>query len=94
MAGASRIRATICALLWIGSLVSSAAGQDASEMPQRERLMIAEAFRLAEAVQDSVWAGWSEAPFAVLLVTEETDYLVGQHPTSDAFTPLGYDAVL
>jgi hypothetical protein len=59
-----------------------------------DRLRIGEAFRLADAIGDSIWRGWTSAPFAVLLVTPEHEFLVRHpRPTSD-FTPLGYDSLL
>ena len=59
-----------------------------------DRLRIAEAFRLADAIGDSIWRGWTSAPFAVLLVTPEREFLVRHpRPTSD-FTRIGYDSHL
>ena len=59
-----------------------------------DRVRVAEAFRLAAAVGDRVWPGWSGAPFAVLLVTPEREYLL-RHPRPSAdFTRVGYDSML
>lgn len=59
-----------------------------------DRIRIAEAFRLADSVQDSVWEGWSEVPFVLLLVTPEHEFLFRHpYPTED-FAPLGYDELL
>ena len=59
-----------------------------------DRLRLAEAFRLARALGDSVWPGWSAAPFAVLLVTPEREFLIG-HPSPPAgFARVGYDSLL
>jgi hypothetical protein len=55
---------------------------------------IAEAFHLAAAVQDSIWAGWGEVPFVVLLVTPADEFLVGHPYPLDDFTPLGHDSLL
>jgi hypothetical protein len=45
---------------------------------------IADAFRLADAVGDSVWPGWSAVPFAVLLVTPTHEFLFRHpHPSPD-----------
>jgi hypothetical protein len=62
--------------------------------PEADRVRLAEAFRLADAVQDEVWPGWSAAPFAVLLVTAEHEFLVRHPAPSEDFTPLGYDSLL
>lgn len=61
---------------------------------EADRVRLAEAFRLADAVQDRVWAGWSEVPFAVLLVTEEWEYLVRHPQPTEEFARLGYDELL
>jgi hypothetical protein len=36
---------------------------------------LAEAFRIAETLGNRVWSGWDKAPFAVLLVTPQNEYL-------------------
>lgn len=59
-----------------------------------DRLRIAEAFRLADAIGDSIWAGSSSAPFAVLLVTPEREFLVRHPRPSSDFTRVGYDSLL
>ena len=59
-----------------------------------DRIRIAEAFRLGDAIGDSIWPGWTTAPFAVLLVTPEREFLV-RHPRPSAdFTRIGYDSLL
>jgi hypothetical protein len=65
-----------------------------SAIPAADRTLLAEAFRLAAAVEDSVWPGWSAAPFPVLLVAPDREYLVRQsHPSPD-FARAGYDSLL
>ena len=59
-----------------------------------DRIRIAEAFRLAAAVGDRIWPAWTSAPFAILLVTPEHEFLL-RHPQPSAdFTRLGYDSLL
>jgi hypothetical protein len=59
-----------------------------------DRVRIAETYRLADAIADSLWSGWRDAPFAILLVTPEREILV-RHPRPSAdFTRAGYDALL
>ncbi len=63
-------------------------------MADVDRVRLAEAFRLAAAVDDQVWEGWRHAPFAVLLVTPEREFLV-RHPAPSAdFTRLEFDSLL
>lgn len=59
-----------------------------------DRIRLAEAFALAADVQDHVWPGWSTAPFAVLLVSGENEFLVRHPAPSDDFAPLGDDPLL
>ena len=64
------------------------------QLPERDRIRLAEAFRLADAVQDRVWPEWSSSPFPVLLVTPETEFLV-RHPAPSADFAAGpYDSLL
>src|SRR5688500_12618558 len=63
-------------------------------IPPDDRTRIAEAFRLADAIGDRIWPGWSGAPFALLLVTPEREYLV-RHPSPPAdFVRSGFDSLL
>jgi hypothetical protein len=63
-------------------------------MPGPDRIRLAEAFRLGESIDDRLWKGWGKAPFAVLLVTPEYEYLIRHPKPSEDFTPLGYDSLL
>ncbi|MDH3215564.1 MAG: hypothetical protein OEN01_04625 [Candidatus Krumholzibacteria bacterium] len=66
----------------------------ATAVPDDDRIRIAEARRLARLVGEKLWPGWSRAPFAVLLVTKDQEFLVHHpHPTS-SFRHLGYDSLL
>lgn len=68
--------------------------QSRSMLSDPDRVRLAEAFGLADSVQDSIWTNWSSAPFAVLLVTPEREFLL-RHPRPSAdFERLGYDSLL
>ena len=58
------------------------------------RIRIAEAFRLAAAVGDEIWPAWTSAPFAILLVTPEREFLLRHPRPSPEFTKVGYDSLL
>lgn len=73
---------------------SPATAQPSALLDHDDRVLLAEAFRLAEHLQDSVWAPWSDAPFGVLLVTPEHEFLVRHPDPSDDFALAGYDASL
>ncbi|HZS09583.1 MAG TPA: hypothetical protein VFD58_32445 [Blastocatellia bacterium] len=83
----------IAALLILLS-VHTAAAQDKPGLSEIDRIRLAEAFRLGETIEDQVWPGWGRAPFAVLLVTPEQEFLI-RHPEPSAdFVSLGDDALL
>ena len=82
-------------LLAILLFVSVAAIAD--EMPgirDEDKVRIAEAYRISEMYGDNIWEGWSEAPYAIMLVADDYEYLIGLTPLTDDFVPLGYDTVL
>ena len=72
----------------------SALAQDKPSIPDSDRTRLAEAFNLGDNIGEVVWRDWNKAPFALLLVTPEYEFLI-RHPKPSAdFMPLGYDALL
>ncbi len=68
--------------------------QSPPQISPTDRIRLAEAFRVAGALGDRIWPGWSKAPFAVLLITPDHEFLVRHpNPTKD-FTLVGHDALL
>lgn len=68
--------------------------QDKPNVSLVDRVRLAEAFRIADALGNSLWAGWSKAPFAVLLVTPEHEFLI-RHPKPSAdFILVKHDPLL
>lgn len=68
--------------------------QDKPQVTDTDRVRLAEAFRIGEALGNRLWSGWNKAPFSVLLVTPENEFLI-RHPKPSAdFTLLGYDQLL
>jgi hypothetical protein len=59
-----------------------------------DRVRLAEAFRIGDALGERVWEGWGKAPFAVLLVTPENEFLIRHPRPSKDFTHAGYDPLL
>ncbi len=67
---------------------------DPPGMHADDRIRLAEAFRLADRVGDRIWPGWSRVPFAVVLVTGDTEYFVRhERPPADARS-IGTDSLL
>jgi hypothetical protein len=85
------VGATLAGATPVGDNVAASA---IPALPETDRVRIAEAFRIADALGQRVWPHWDEAPFAVLLVTPEHEFLIRHpSPTSD-FTLVGEDALL
>ncbi len=59
-----------------------------------DRIRIAEAFRIAEQIGDSVWSGWSKTTFAVLLVTPAHEFLLRHPKPTQDWDKAGYDSLL
>ncbi len=77
----------------IGGSVRSA-GAEAPSLSTNDRIRIAEAFRIADEIGDSVWTDWSKTPFAILLVTNDYEFLI-RHPwPTDDFKFISYDSLL
>src|SRR5262245_45927227 len=65
-------------------LVTEASAQQKFQLSSIDRVRLAEAFHLADELGDRLWPNWSKAPFAVLLVTPEREFLLRHpQPTSD-----------
>lgn len=90
-------RILISALAVISAVLlsfTSIAAQDAPALSAIDRTRLAEAFRLGDQLGDRVWPGWSKAPFAVLLVTPDYEFLMRHPKPSAEFVKVGYDARL
>jgi hypothetical protein len=64
------------------------------QLREIDRVRLAEAFRLADAIGDKIWPGWNKAAFAVLLVTPEWEFLLRHSQPTKDFTLLGEDQLL
>jgi hypothetical protein len=81
-------------LVLLLSSAGSAAAQSVPTVSEVDRVRLAEAFRIGETLGETLWEHWNKAPFAVLLVTPDYEYLI-RHPKASAdFTLIGYDALL
>lgn len=85
-----------------GRLVAIVAVLIATALPARgapalrykDRVRLAEAFRIGETLGDRVWKHWTAAPFAVLLVTRDHEFLIRHPQPSPDFTLVGRDPLL
>jgi hypothetical protein len=81
----------VCSITIITATDTSLARAKQSTLDPGDAIRIAEAFSLASFIGDSVWEGWSETPFPILLLTPEKDYLIGHPFPTDDFTSEGID---
>lgn len=71
-----------------------ALSEEQVKIPEPDRVRIAEVYRLADEIGNKVWSNWDKAPFAILLVTPDVEFLIRHpNPTKD-FTPVGFDSLL
>ena len=89
---ARRLKALFIIILLLGSPVMARGLKP--QIRADDRVRLAEAFRMGDRLGDRVWKGWSKAPFAVLLVTPEHEFLVRHPLPSKDFTSIGYDPLL
>ncbi len=59
-----------------------------------DRIRIAESYRIGEQLQDQLWPGWSTAPFGILFVTDDHEFLIRHPKPNDEFNSIGYDKLL
>lgn len=81
-------------LLLVFFFFQSAPAQSKPALSETDRIRLAEAFRLGDAVGNKIWKDWSQAPFAVLLITAENEFLVRHPKPSQDFSLIGYDTLL
>src|SRR5215203_2291088 len=67
--------------------------QKAPPPSSRDRTRLEEVSRLVRRGQ-RIWSGWEHTPFAVLLVTDSVEYLVGHPRPSPDFARTGHDSLL
>jgi hypothetical protein len=90
-----QLRITVVATLTLMTAATHAEDRaTAPRLSDIDRTRLAEAFRLADAIGNKVWLDWDKAPFAVLLVTPDHEFLIRHPKSSDDFTALGEDTVL
>jgi hypothetical protein len=72
----------------------TAQGQASRRLPEQDRVRLAEAFRLTEALGPVVWPGWERTPMPVLFVAHSAEYLIGHPDPTPDFSSLGRDSLL
>lgn len=82
------MKAVPVALLGVMMLAPLCLAQAPPSLPETDRVRMVEASRLADALGNRVWPGWDKAPFAILLVTPEYEFLMRHPRPSEDFTAI------
>ena len=82
----------LTAIIFISAVFAQ--GQSKPSISDIDRTRLAEAFRLADAVTEKIWPAWGETPFAVILVTDDHEFLIRHPRPSDDFISIGRDDLL
>jgi hypothetical protein len=65
-----------------------------SPLSSTDRARLAEANSLVRTLGERIWPGWERTPFALLLVTDSMEYLIGHPRPTPEFTHPVYDSTL
>jgi hypothetical protein len=82
------------ALCFVSGLAVADVKAQTPQISEADRVRLAEAFRLNDELSEQVWPGWRKAPFAVLLLTNDYEFLLRHPQPSDDFKLLNDDARL
>jgi len=88
------VKPTVLLVLILISFAPIISAQQNPRVADTDRVRLAEAFRIGDTLGNRVWPGWNKAPFAVLLVTPDNEFLI-RHPKPSAdFVLINYDTSL
>ena len=73
---------------------SFACAQPPPALAAADGIRIREAYRLARALDDHLWPNWNQAPFALLLVNGDSQFLINDPKPPSDYRRLGRDPVL
>ncbi len=92
IAGAVVVLAAILAMRQAS--VPQATHEGVPRISDTDRERIREAHRLAEQIGDRIWPGWHEAPFALILVTPDFEFLIHHANPSADFARAGFETLV
>ena len=75
-------------------ICSSSFGQSLPELRYADKIRIKEAMTISAQFGDKLFQGFSTVPFAILLVTDSTEFLINHPNPSSDFKLLGMDEIL
>ena len=80
-------------LLFISNKNSLYSQSDLNVIRTEDKIRIKEAVKIFKEYGNFVWKDWNFAPFALLLVTNENEYLMFHSNPSDDFADTGFDSI-
>jgi hypothetical protein len=89
----ARVKYTFLLLLLQLLCANNMVGQN-RHLSDTDRVRLAEAFRIGDTLGNSIWTGWNKAPFAVLLITPDHEFLIRHPKPSSDFVLFNYDRLL
>lgn len=66
----------------------------APSIAEIDRIRIAEAYRIGEKLQNELWSDWSSAPFGILFISDDQEFLIRHQKPNDEFVSIGFDKLL
>jgi hypothetical protein len=82
--------------LMLTALVAAfgAHADDKPGIPRKDRIRLAEAFRIGDQLGNRIWKDWDKAPFSVLFVMLDYEFLVRCPRPMQGFIQMGLDQLL
>ncbi|MDO8548558.1 MAG: hypothetical protein Q7S39_00200 [Ignavibacteria bacterium] len=65
-----------------------------SSIRYEDKIRIAEAYRIAELYCNKIWKDWDKAPFALLLIYDDNEFLINHPSPTEDFELIGFDSLL
>ncbi len=75
-------------------ICTHSSGQNQPVMRYADKIRIKEAMTISSRYGDALFNGYSKVPFAIILVTDSTEFLINHPNPSADFTLLGKDSIL
>jgi hypothetical protein len=70
------------------------AQQGSPEIRYEDKIRFKEALRFFNQTGHTLWSGWVDAPFGIVLVTNDNEYLINHSAPSEDFKSIGFDTIL
>lgn len=74
--------------------VNSFSKSDSSDFRFEDKVRIKEAVKIFSEYGNLIWDNWDTAPFAILLVTNDNEYLMFHSNPTEEFNIIGYDSTI